>query len=103
MRGVCVLGMLSRTFAAALGSHAQHTYLQNARMDAATAYAAGLVDQVCVGVHATQTHTLKVGCILDGRDLVKALCWSRAAVDLDVLAREAVGHVECQVRLLINV
>ena len=30
VRGVCVLGLLSQTFASALGPHAQHVYLQNA-------------------------------------------------------------------------
>ena len=37
VRGVCVLGMLSQTFAIALGPRAQHVYLKNARLGAAAA------------------------------------------------------------------
>jgi hypothetical protein len=48
VRGVCVLGMLSQTFTISLGPHAQHAYLQNAQLTAATASAVGLVQQLCV-------------------------------------------------------
>ena len=56
VRGVCVLGMLSQTFADALGPHAQHVYLQNARLDATTALAAGLVQQLCWGITTAHMH-----------------------------------------------
>ena len=98
VRGVCVLGMLSKTFAIALGAHAQHVYLQNARLDTTAARAAGLVHQLCAGVTATQTHSRQVaGLAAHCRDLSKAVTCHRAAIDLAVLAREAVGHAECQV------
>ena len=42
VRGVCVLGMLSQTFAISLGPHAQHIYLQNARLRSEAARAAAL-------------------------------------------------------------
>ena len=98
VRGVCVLGMLSQTFAIALGSQAQHIYLQNARMGAPAACAAGLVQQLCVGVHASQTHVREVAtCVLDSMHLAKTICCARAAINAAPLAREAVGHIECQV------
>ena len=98
VRGVCVLGMLSQTFAIALGPHAQHVYLQNARLDTKAARAAGLVHQLCVGVTATQTHARQMaGLTVHCKDLSKAVACHRAAINLAVLAREAVGHAECQV------
>ena len=97
VRGVCVLGMLSQTFANALGPHAQHVYLQNARLDAVTAHAAGLVHQLCVGVTATQTQARNAATYAsDSKDLPKAMCCYRAAIDLGTLTGEAVGHTECQ-------
>jgi len=46
-RGVCPLGMLSRTFAAAVGrSVALDIYLRDSKLDAPTALAAGLVHEV---------------------------------------------------------
>jgi hypothetical protein len=101
VRGVCVLGMLSQTFAIGLGPHAQHVYLQNARLDAVTACASGLVNQLCVGVTATQMQARYASKIAtsapDSRDLAKAVCCYRVSIDLGTLAREAVGHTECQV------
>ena len=98
VRGVCVLGMLSQTFAAALGPRAQHVYLQNARLDAMAARAAGLVHQLCAGVIATQTHARQMaGLERNCKDLSKAVTCHRAAINLAVLAREALGHAECQV------
>ena len=56
VRGVCVLAMLSQTFSTALGPHAQLIYLQNARVAAVVAHAAGLVNALCKGTTATQAH-----------------------------------------------
>ena len=56
VRGVCVLGMLSQTFGLALGLHSRHVYLQNARLNAISALATGLVNSVCAGVQTTQLH-----------------------------------------------
>ena len=95
VRGVCVLGMLSQTFAIALGPHAQHVYLLNVRLDATAAHAAGLVHQLCEGASATQMQARKVaGTAADGLSLVKAMC---APINQSILAREAFGHTECQV------
>ena len=96
VRGVCVLGMLSQTFAVALGPHAQHIYLQNARLGAVAACAAGLVQQLCAGVYATQLHARQIAArVSDSKHLAKAICCARAAIDLATLAREATGHAEC--------
>jgi enoyl-CoA hydratase/carnithine racemase len=100
VRGVCVLGMLSQTFAIALGPHAQPVYLQNARLDAVTAHAAGLVHHLCVGVTATQRKARYASTVAtsapDSKDLAKAVRCYRASIDLGTLAHEAVGHTECQ-------
>ena len=98
VRGVCVLGMLSQTFISALGPHAQYVYLQNARLDATTTHAAGLVHQLCVGVTATQMHAREVARLASSStNLITDLCIRRAPLNLAVLAREAIGHTECQV------
>jgi enoyl-CoA hydratase/carnithine racemase len=95
VRGVCVLGMLSQTFAVALGQHARHVYLQNARLDATTAQVGGLVHRLCRGVVATQTQAHNIAEIVANVDIVKVMrCPS---INLAVLAREAIGHTECQV------
>ena len=50
-----------------------------------------------VGVKATQSHArtvaTRVSCV---KDLVEAMCCNRAVIDHAALAREAVGHAECQ-------
>ena len=86
--------MLSQTFATALGAHAQHVYLRNARLDAASAHALGLVHQLCTGVAATKTSVRVPPRLAAG--VVAAVCYRRATVDRAVLASEAVGHTECQ-------
>ena len=97
VRGVCVLGMLSQTFAIALGQHAQHVYLQNARLSAATAHAAGLVQQLCMGVNTTQVHAREMAArVLDKKNLANSIKGYRAAIDAAAVVREAVGHAECQ-------
>ena len=95
VRGVCVLGMLSQTFVASLGVHAHHVYLQNSKLDAATANAAGLVQELRVGVHATQMRAQAVARLASNNVLPLAMS-CRASIDLAVSTREAVGHAECQ-------
>ena len=97
VRGVCVLGMWPQTFPIALGPHAQYVYLQNAQLDAATACYARLVHQLVVGVEATKQHAREMARLTAARvDLVKVMYCERAAIDLKVLVREAIGHAECQ-------
>ena len=70
---------------------------QNARLDAPTARGAGLVHQLCEGIITTQTHALEVARLAAGSvDPIKALRCQRAQIDRAVLAREAIGHAECQ-------
>ena len=70
-----MLGMLSQTFAVALGQNAQHVYLQNARLDAPAAHAAGLVHQLRAGVLATQMYSRAVAMrASNSKDLVKTMC-----------------------------
>ena len=98
VRGVNVLGMLSQTFLMALGPHAQHVYLQNAKLDAAAAHAGGLVDQLCVGSVAAHSSAREVaGLAANATSLIRALRCHRTSIDPSVLAREALGHAECQV------
>jgi enoyl-CoA hydratase/carnithine racemase len=97
IRGVCVLGMLSQTFASLLGAHAQHVYLQNAQLNAVTAHALGLVQQLKASIDATKRHAHEVVMLASQQDaLAVALRNNRAAIDEVVLVHEAVGHAECQ-------
>ena len=90
VRGVCVLGMLSQTFTLALGTHAQHIYLQNSQLDAATAHAAGLVHRLCMGITATQMNAREIAVrLLHTKDLVQCMTCLRKAIDLAVVAGEA--------------
>jgi len=98
VRGLCVLGMLSQTFTTALGPYAQHAYLQNARLDAATALAAGLVHRLRTGINATKAHAWDVARLAArSNDLIGSVVRRRIGINLAVLASEAVGHVECQI------
>ena len=75
MRGVCVLGMLSQTFAVALGPAAQRLYLHNARFDTATGHAAALVDIVCAGIETTKARAREVAKVAaSSTGLVAVLC-----------------------------
>jgi len=97
VRGVCVLGMLSQTFACALRQHANSAYLQNAQLSATTARAMGLVHTVSAGVNTTKIHAHKVSSLtMYCTSLVGAAHRRRTAIDTAQLAREAVSHVECQ-------
>ena len=104
VRGLCVLGMLSQTFSIALGPHrAQHVYLQNTRLGAAAAQAAGLVHELHPGVEGTKVHAREAAMLAArSSDRVAATCFARALVNKVVLACEAVGHTECQVHTLLR-
>ena len=98
VRGVCVLGMLSQTFAIALGSqHAKLVYLQNARLDTLAVRSLGLVHQVQTGIEATKARAHEMAKLaVYSSGLMTVLCSHRFAISLAVLAREAAGHAECQ-------
>jgi hypothetical protein len=93
--GVCVLGMLSQTFAVvALGPHGQQVYLQNARLDAVCAQAVGLVHQLCRGVVATQMYARDVARLAAGSDgHTKVLRCHRVSINVVMLACEAIGAI----------
>ena len=98
VRGVCVLGMLSRTFDRALGSHSQQGYLLNIQLGAAAALTAGLVHRLCSGVHAARSCARGVAGLVSDRkhDLCKMACYCRDAIVPAILTCEAIGHSECQ-------
>ena len=98
-RGVCPLGMLSCTFAGALGAHAQHVYLQAARSDAAAARALGLVQLLGRGIQATKAcaQIIAQDAARHRRHLVPTMRARRAPVDFGRLGAEAAAHAECQV------
>ena len=97
VRGMCPLGMPSQTFSRALGPHAQHVYLENTRLGATTALALGLIHHVKEGIGATKGHAREVASrSAYWSPLVNALVMHRPATDTSLLAREAVGHMECQ-------
>ena len=96
-RGVIPLGLLSQSFAVALGPHAMDVYLQNTRLDAEAAYTLGMVHLVTSGVDATKARALDVARLSpQSAALVTAVRNRRAAVCPATLARESVGHTECQ-------
>jgi len=95
VRGVCPLGMLSRTFVLALGRQtALAIYLQNAQLDAPAAVALDLCSVVVSGVEATQAHAR--GVARASCEMPNTRCWLRAPINAAVLASEASWHAECQ-------
>ena len=99
VRGVCPLGMFSRTLTLAVGQQcALAIYLQNVQFDAITALALGLCAAVRVGVEATKARAHDLARLAADTKilLTMPLRQVRSPVDVGVLAKEAVGHVECQ-------
>jgi 3-oxoacyl-(acyl-carrier-protein) synthase/enoyl-CoA hydratase/carnithine racemase len=97
VRGVCPLGQLGGTFMNTLGLHANHVYLQNAKVDASAAHAVGLVHKLCLGVIETQRHAVTAAkASAKSGSVVASIVSHRLAVDFSLLAQEAVGHAECR-------
>ena len=94
-RGVCPLGILSGSFANAVGPHGQHIYLQNHR-STAVQLEPGLAHMVCTGIPETKAHAVQLArrgsC---SAALVMEARLARAPIDLIRLPREAVLHMDC--------
>ena len=97
VRGLCPLGMFSQTFAATVGAHGQHVYLQNTQLSAQLAQSIGLIHHISTGVDATKKHAHEVARIgASSERLAVTLCGLRLPTDSSILAREAVGNAQCQ-------
>ena len=96
VRGLCVVAMLSQTFAATMGPSAMPAYLQNARLEATAALALGLVCQVVPGVEGTKALAHEVARIVaQCSGSVTAHSTFRLTIDTTTLASEAIDHTEC--------
>ena len=97
VRGVCPLGMLSATFAAAVGARrATAIYLQNAILGAAEAHSLGIVHQLCGGTSMTKRHACSVAhCVSLAEVAVATVRTRRLPLDTSTVASEAIGHVAC--------
>ena len=93
VRGVCPLGMLSRTFVLALGKqNALSVYLMNSLVDAPTARAMELCAAIQTGVKAAQAHARSAATSA----VLPPLLGFRTPVDPMLRVREAICHSECQ-------
>ena len=98
VRGVCPLGMLSRTLVKSVGSsRALQMYLTNKTLTGADALSFGLVHELCSGsIEATHKRAASVARQLaQDSEQAAAILDARDPIDPERLAAEAVGHASC--------
>ena len=97
-RGVCPLGLLSQTFVQTVGrGRALEIYLQDAKLTCETAVEIGLVDEMRDDFDGTQARARDIASLAADHEAVSlALRSTRAQVDPQIQALEALGHAACQ-------
>jgi enoyl-CoA hydratase/carnithine racemase len=97
VRGVCPIGMFSRTLTTVAGlSRSLRIYLSNDTHDAATAKRFRLVDETAAGVKVTQNRACEVATMLAAQEeQAHILLAARLPYDAGLVATEAVGIARC--------
>ena len=97
VRGVCPIGMFSKTLTTASGlSRSLHIYLSNDTLDAATAKRFRLVHETAAGVKVTQSRARMVATMLAAQEeQARVLLAARLPYDAGLVATEAVGMARC--------
>ena len=95
VRGVCPLGMLSKTLCVAIGREATlQVYLRDTKLSATDAAMLGLVHETQPGIKQTMHRAVELGEQMCS-ELQLALLDLRLPVSKCILDEEAVGHAEC--------
>ena len=97
VRGVCPIGMFSKTLTTAAGlSRSLHIYLSNDTLDAATAKRFRLVHETAAGVKVTQSRAREVATMLAAQEeQARVLLAARLPYDAGLVAAEAARHARC--------
>ena len=95
-RGVCPVAGFSRCLQLTIGTvHALECYLTDAVITSTQAMTLGLVHGTSVGICETKAHALQISRRMAESPLVPSVIEERFLVDAQLLASEALSHVEC--------